>query len=224
MAVTWTDISNGESALSIRGKINSFNASVVTETTSNTNAINTNTSNITTNANAISTNATNIATNTSDIATHDSRLDAIDIFHQQVGKYGTLIGPDTTGGANIYNLTTTYQDIDGFSTAGSLGTTVSTANGTITPSITGYYRVSLFMSGDMPVGSDSVVMLALIEGTSVLMEGVSTVTTSADKLGVSFTGIFQLTASTVYKTQIKSDAPYTLTVTANNFAVELVGL
>lgn len=70
MAISWSNINNGEGALSIRNKINDFNASVVVDVNSGATSINTNSTNIATNVTNIATNTTNIGTNTTDIATN----------------------------------------------------------------------------------------------------------------------------------------------------------
>ena len=53
MAIVWTDYDNGDSLLTIRNSINSFNNSVVTDVNSNTTNTGTNTTNIATNTAAI---------------------------------------------------------------------------------------------------------------------------------------------------------------------------
>lgn len=74
MAIVWTDYSNGESLLTVRTNINSFNNSVVSDVNTNTTSNATNATNIATNTSDITTNTSDIATNTSDIATNTSDI------------------------------------------------------------------------------------------------------------------------------------------------------
>ena len=69
MAITYTDINNGEDGSSVRAKINGFNNSVAID-------INNNTTNTTTNTNNITTANSNIETNVSAIAALDVRVAA----------------------------------------------------------------------------------------------------------------------------------------------------
>jgi len=87
MAITYTDFVNGDTLLTIREKLNTFNNSVVGETAtlasdilSNTGGINVNTANIATNTADISTNAYNISLNNSSITDNTNRLVELENF------------------------------------------------------------------------------------------------------------------------------------------------
>lgn len=220
MALTWTDFANGESALSIRNKLNTFNNAVVTEAASTASASNTNATNIATNAANIAQNTTDIAQNTSDISGLDTRTTAIETQLTDYNLFCTLWGIYTTPAA--YNLTTTYQDIANYPSDGHNGFTVSQVNGTFSPSHTGYYRISSFISATTGEASQKIATIALVEDGVALMEG-STSFIDSTGLNRSFTGIFPLTAGKVYKLQIKANASSSIAVTAINFSVDHVG-
>lgn len=224
MALTWADFANGESALSIRNKLNTFNNAVVTADSSNAAAINANAANIATNTSDIATldttvsghttsigaNTTNIATNTADIAEINSKAFS---FATLYGVYGTPL---------TYNLTTSYQDLSNYAAQGSSGFTVSTVNGTLTPAKTGFYQVSLFLTGTTSESSEKIATVAFVEDGVVLMAG-STPYITATGVNGNFAGIFPLTAGKEYKIQIKSNVAGTVSITANNFAMHFVG-
>ena len=67
MALTFTDINNGEAGSSVRSKINNFNNAAATQ-------VNTNETNIAQNSTDIATNTTDIATNTGDIAVNAGNI------------------------------------------------------------------------------------------------------------------------------------------------------
>lgn len=220
MALTWTDFANGESALSIRNKLNTFNNAVVTESASTASAANTNATNIATNAANIATNTTDIATNASDIAAIDTRVTAVETTLADYNIYSTLFG--VYGTPKTYNLTTSYMDLANFASAANNGFTVSATNGTLTPAHTGYHRISLFVTGTTTETSQKVATVALVEDGVVLMEGSATYI-AATGINISFSGIFPLTAGKVYKIQIKGNTAGTINITADNFSVDHVG-
>lgn len=220
MALTWTDFVNGESALSIRNKINTFNNAAVTEAATTTTASNNNAANIATNAANIATNTTDIATNTSDIAALDTRVTSVETTLSDYNIYSTLYG--VYGTPKAYNLTTSYQDLANFANAADNGFTVSATNGTITPAHTGYHRISLFLTGTTTESSQKVATVALVEDGVVLMEGSATYI-AATGINIAFTGIFPLTAGSVYKIQIKGNVAGSIAITADNFSVDHVG-
>jgi hypothetical protein len=224
MALTWADFTNGESALSIRTKLNNFNNNVVTADNSNVAAINANTANIATNTANIATNTSDISdnadaivalsasvnTNTSDIADINSTAFS---FATLYGTYGTLL---------TYNLTTDYQDLANYPLQGSNNFTVSATNGTLVPTQTGYYQVSLFLTGFTTESSQKTATVALFEDGVALMAGSSHY---KDDIGinVTFTGIFPLVAGREYKIGIKGSTTGTIGVAAKNFAMHYVG-
>jgi hypothetical protein len=220
MPLTWTDFANGESALSIRNKLNTFNNATVTEVATVTSASNANNTAIATNTSDIATNATNIATNTSDIAALDTRVGAVETTLSDYNIYCTLFGVYSTPKA--YNLTTSYQDLALFANSADNGFTVSATTGTLTPAHTGYHRISLFLTGTTTESSEKVATVALVEDGVVLMEG-STNYIDDTGINVSFTGIFPLTAGKVYKIQIKGNTNGSINITADNFSVDHVG-
>lgn len=221
MALTWSDFANGESALSIRTKLNAFNNSAVTEVASTVSATNTNTTNIATNTANITTNTTNIATNVSDISALDTRVTAAEAtLAEGINDFATLIGNYSTPVA--YNLTTTYQDIANYSSSGTAGFTVNTVNGTFTPTHTGYYRISFFMTGSTSESSSKVATTAFVEDGVALFEG-STSFISSTGIDRSFTAIFELTAGNVYKLQIKANTASSVSFDALNLAADWVG-
>jgi hypothetical protein len=224
MALTWADFTNGESALSIRTKLNNFNNNVVTADNSNVAAINANAAAILTHTGQIATHTTDIATNTADIATNTADIatntaDIADInatafsFATLYGTYGTLL---------TYNLTTDYQDLANYPLQGSNNFTVSATNGTLVPTQTGYYQVSLFLAGFTSESSQKTATVALIEDGTPLMAGSSHY---KDDIGinVSFAGIFPLVAGREYKIAIKGTTTGTIGVSAKNFAMHYVG-
>jgi hypothetical protein len=225
VAITWTDFQNGESALSIRNKINTFNNSVVTENSSIVQAVNANVSSIATNTTNISNNTSAIANNTADITTNTASIAAtalaVSTIQNKIDVFATLYG--VYGTPQAYNLTTSYQDLDNFGASATGSFTASTVNGTLIPGKTGYYQVSLFFTGNTPESSEKVATVALIENSTVLMEG-STSFISDRGINVSFTGIFPLTAGNTYKIQIKSNTASTINITADNFSMHYVGV
>lgn len=221
MALTWTDFANGESALSVRNKLNTFNNAAVTEVASAVSANNTNATNIAANTASIVTNTADIATNTSGLAALDTRVAANEaILAAGINDFVTLLGNYST--PVVYNLTTTYQDVANYNSSGFEGFTVSEVNGTFSPSNTGYYRISSFMSGDTAESSAKVATTAFVEDGVVLMEGS---TTFVDNTGLnrSFTAIFPMTAGKVYKLQIKANAASSVSLNSVNFAANWVG-
>lgn len=221
MALTWTDFANGESALSIRNKLNTFNNATVTEVASTVSAANTNAANIAANAADIATNTADIATNTADIAAIDTRVGSVEAtLAAGINDFVTLIGNYTT--PVTYNLTTSYQDIANYNSAGNSGFTISEVNGTFSPSNTGFYRISSFMSGTTSESSQKVSTVAFVEDGVVLFEG-STSFISGTGLNRSFTAIFPLTAGKVYKLQIKADTSSSVAMKALNFSANYVG-
>lgn len=220
MALTWADFNNGESALSIRTKINAFNNAAVTEVGTISAAVNTNIANIATNTAAIGTNTTNIATNTSDIADIDTRTTAIETKLADYNVFGTLYGVYSSPKA--YNLTTTYQDLANFASSGSHLITASTTNGTFIPTHTAFYKVSLFITGTTSESSQKIATIALVEDGVVLMEG-SSPYIAATGINIAFSGVFPFTAGKEYKIQIKGGTAGTVNITADNFAVHHVG-
>jgi hypothetical protein len=221
MPLTWTDFANGESALSIRNKLNTFNNATVTEVATVTSASNANNTAIATNTADIATNATNIATNTSDIAALDTRVGSVEAtLAAGINDFVTLIGNYPT--PVTYNLTTAYQNVANYSSSGNSGFTVSEVNGTFSPSHTGFYRISSFMSGTTAENSQKISTVAFVEDGVVLFEG-STTFISDTGLNRSFTAIFPLTAGKVYKLQIKANASSSVAMKALNFSANYVG-
>jgi len=221
MALTWTDFSNGESALSVRNKLNTFNNAAVTEVASTVSATNTNTTNIGTNTTDIATNTSDIASNTTDIAAIDTRVGTVEAtLAAGISDFVTLLGQYSTPTA--YSLTTTYQDIINYTSSGTSGFTVSATNGTFSPSHTGYYRISSFMSGTTTETSQKVSTVAFVEDGVVLFEG-STSFIDSTGLNRSFTAIFPLTAGKVYKLQIKANTSSSVSFTALNLSANYVG-
>jgi hypothetical protein len=220
MALTWADFNNGESALSIRTKLNTFNNATVTETTSISTAVNNNATAIAANAAAIATNVSDIADNAADIAAVDARTTVIETKLADYNVFGTLYGVYTT--PKTYNLTTSYQDLANFASTGSHLVTVSGANGTFTPTHTAFYKVSLFLTGTTSESSEKVATVALVEDGVVLMSG-SAPYIAATGINMSFSGIFPFTAGKEYKIQLKGNTTGTINVTADNFAIHHVG-
>jgi trimeric autotransporter adhesin len=221
MALTWADFNNGESALSIRNKINTFNNAAVTEVTSIASAANSNLAAITANTTNITTNTANIATNTANIVDLDTRVDTIETtLAEGVSDFATLIGSYPTPAA--YSLTGSYQDVANYTSSGSDGFTVDTVAGTMSPSHTGYYRISSFMSGDTSESSQKIATVAFVEDGVTVMEG-STSFISATGLNRSFTAIFPMYAGRVYKLQIKADAASGVSMKSLNFSANYVG-
>lgn len=221
MALTWTDFANGESALSIRNKLNTFNNAAVTEVASTVAASNANATNIATNTANIATNTADIATNTSDISGIDTRVTAVETtLAEGINDFVTLLGMYST--PVVYNLTTTYQDIANYSSAGNSGFTVSQTNGTFSPSHSGYYRVSTFMSADTSESSQKVATVAFVEDGVAIMEG-STAFIAGTGLNRSFTAIFPLVAGRVYKLQIKANTASSVSMNSLNFSANYVG-
>ena len=220
MALTWADFNNGESALSIRTKLNAFNNATVTETSSISTAVNNNAANIATNTTNIATNAADIATNATDISAVEARTTVIETRLQDYNVFGTLYGVYST--PKTYNLTTSYQDLANFASTGSHLITTSGANGTFTPTHTAFYKVSLFITGTTSESSQKIATVALVEDGVVLMEG-SSPYISATGINVAFSGIFPFTAGSEYKIQIKGNTSGTINITADNFAIHHVG-
>lgn len=220
MALTWTDFANGESALSIRNKLNTFNNAVVTEAASTASASNTNATNIAQNTSDIAQNVTDIAQNVSDISALETRATALETTLTHYGKFCTLYGVYTT--PKTYNLTTTYMDLANFGSSGNEGFTISAANGTFSPDHDGFYKVSLFLSGTTGESSQKVATVALVQDGTVVMEG-SMHFIDSTGINVSFSGIFPLLASSVYKIQIKANTASSIDITADNFSIIHVG-
>ena len=220
MAVTWSDFNNGESALSIRTKINSFNNSVVADNTSIATAVNANGTAIAANEAAILANAADIAANILEISGLDSRTTALETKLEDYNVFATLYGVYTT--PKVYNLTTTYQDLANFASSGSSLITVSAVNGTFSPTHSAFYKISLFITGTTGESSQKIATVALVEDGVVLMEGANPFI-SGTGINVSFSGIFPLTAGKVYKIQIKANTSSTVSITADNFAMNHVG-
>lgn len=220
MALTWADFNNGESALSVRTKLNTFNNAVVTEAASITLATNNN-------ANDIDALELRMTTAEGDIDAAELRLDTaeadIDALENTLADYnvfGTLYGVYST--PKVYNLTTSYQDLANFGAFGSNLVTASTVNGTFTPTHTAFYKVSLFITGTTTESSQKIATVALVEDGVVLMEG-SAPYISATGINIAFSGIFPFSANSEYKIQIKGNTAGTISVTADNFAIHHVG-
>jgi len=222
MALTWADFANGESALSIRNKLNTFNNAVVTDNATITSAVNTNAANIAQNTTDIAANTTDIATNASDITALEGRVAVNeDVLGSGVYDFVTLIGQYPTTPVT-YNLTTTYQDVADYSSSGNIGFTVSETNGTFVPSTSGFYRISMFMSGTTSESSQKINTVALSQDGTIMFEG-STPFIDSTGLNRSFTAIFPLTAGSVYKLQMKANAASSVSFGTINFAAERVG-
>ena len=99
MAITWTDFQSGDLLSTIRGKINGFNNTVVTDVNQNTTDIATNTASIVTANNDISTNTANIVTNSNDIA-------ALQAFHTFDYVTGQSISVPSDTYTTVLSLTT----------------------------------------------------------------------------------------------------------------------
>lgn len=220
MAITWSDFNNGESALSIRTKINNFNNSVVADNTSIALAVNNNSDNINTNAGNIVANTAAIATNTAGIASLGTRTTALETLLLDYNVFGTLYG--VYGTPKTYNLTTSYQDLANFALSGSHLVTASTTNGTFSPIHGAFYKVSLFFTGTTTETSQKVATIALVEDGVVVMEG-SNPYIQATGINMSFSGIFPLKANSVYKIRIKGNTAGTIAITSDNFAIHHVG-
>lgn len=74
MAITWTDINNGESGSSVRTKINTFNGSVTTDVNTNSTNIATAQADLSALTTRVDTAETNITNNDTDIAALDVRI------------------------------------------------------------------------------------------------------------------------------------------------------
>lgn len=220
MALTWADFNNGESALSIRTKLNTFNNSVVTEAASIAAAANTNAGDIDALEVRMAAAEGSVVTNASDIDAVEARATALENTLTDYNVFGTLYGVYNT--PKVYNLTTTYQDLAGFGAFGSHLITASTVNGTFTPTHTAFYKVSLFITGTTTESSQKIATVALVKDGVVVMEG-STPYIAATGINVSFSGIFPLTAGGEYKVQIKGNTAGTISITADNFAIHHVG-
>ena len=220
MAVTWADFNNGESALSIRTKLNTFNNAVVADNASIATAVNNNATNIAANATDIAANTTDIATNASAITTVAARTTAIETLLDDYNVFGTLYGVYTT--PKVYNLTTSYQDLANFALSGSNKITVSPTNGTFTPTHGAFYKVSLFFTGTTVESSQKIVTIAFVEDGVVVMEGSGTFI-AATGVNMAFSGIFPLQTGSVYKIQIKANTTSTINITADNFGIHHVG-
>jgi len=112
MALSWTDFNNGESLLTLRNSINSFNNSVVTDVNTNTTAVSTNASNISTLDGRISTNEDDIASlsdrvtvNEADILTNVADIVDLNIKAPFIPSY------DYVKGANIVVTDDTYEEV-----------------------------------------------------------------------------------------------------------------
>jgi hypothetical protein len=234
MALTWADFNNGESALSVRTKLNTFNNAVVTEAASIAAAANVNADDIdalelrmTTAEGDIDAAELRMTTAEGDIDAAELRLDtaetdiaALENTLSDYNVFGTLYGVYTT--PKVYNLTTSYQDLANFGAFGSNLVTASTVNGTFTPTHTAFYKVSLFVTGTTTESSQKIATVALVEDGVVLMEG-SSPYISATGINIAFSGIFPFSADSEYKIQIKGDTAGTISVTADNFAIHHVG-
>ena len=221
MALTWTDFANGESALSIRNKLNTFNNAAVTEVASTVSATNTNTTNIATNTANIAQNTTDIATNASAISGVDTRVTTVEAtLAAGINDFVTLIGNYTT--PVTYNLTTAYQDVANYNSSGASGFTISEVNGTFSPSHSGFYRISSFMSATTGESSQKIATAAFVEDGVVLFEG-STSFIADTGLNRSFTAIFPLVAGRVYKLQIKANTSSSVAMNSLNFSANYVG-
>lgn len=220
MALTWSDFANGESALSIRNKLNTFNNAVVTEAASTASAANTNGTAITALDTRVTSNDTDITALQGRATALETRATAIETTLADYNIYSTLYG--VYGTPKTYNLTTSYVDLANFANASDNGFTVSAATGTLSPAHTGYHRISLFVTGTTTETSQKVATVALVEDGVVLMEGSATYI-SATGINISFSGIFPLTAGKVYKIQIKGNTAGTINITADNFSVDHVG-
>ena len=220
MALTWADFNNGESALSVRTKLNAFNNSVVTEAASIALATNNNADDI----DALEVRMTSaegaIVTNVTDIADVEARTTDLETTLADYNVFGTLYGVYTT--PKVYNLTTSYQDLANFGAFGSNLVTASTVNGTFTPTHTAFYKVSLFITGTTTESSQKIATVALVEDGVVLMEG-SAPYIAATGINIAFSGIFPFSANSEYKIQIKGSTAGTISVTADNFAIHHVG-
>lgn len=78
MAITWTDINNGESGASIRAKLNTFNGGVVTDVNTNTTNISNAQSSISALDGRVTTAEANIVSNDTDIADHETRISVLE--------------------------------------------------------------------------------------------------------------------------------------------------
>lgn len=220
MALTWADFNNGESALSVRTKLNAFNNSVVTEAASIALATNNNADDIDAVELRMTAAEGAIVNNVTDIADVEARTTTLENTLADYNVFGTLYGVYTT--PKVYNLTTSYQDLANFGAFGSNLVTASTVNGTFTPTHTAFYKVSLFITGTTTESSQKIATIALVEDGVVLMEG-SSPYIAATGINIAFSGIFPFTSGKEYKIQIKGATAGTVSVTADNFAIHHVG-
>ena len=99
MAITWTDFQSGDLLSTIRGKINGFNNTVVTD-------VNQNTTDIATNTASIATNTTNIAALAAEAGVNEDRIDTLEGFHTFDYAAGQTITVPSTTYSSVLSLTT----------------------------------------------------------------------------------------------------------------------
>ena len=193
MALTWTSFNNGENALSIRNKLNTFNNSVVTEVATVVSASNTNTTNITTNTTAIATNATDIATLEAEVATNTGDIIALeeDTERMHIFKYENAV--------NLTSFTTSYSDV---------------INTTWTGLVSGVYTLTLSMMHNYNNTTTSPSFRFSLDGGSTWTELSRESKDIDDKIVTTFIKVLNITTTTQdIKIQAKKDgAGDTLTI------------
>jgi len=140
----------------------------------------------------------------------------------------TLIGILQDTGATVFTLTTAYQDIAPFSVSDSLGTTLDASTGHITIPNTGWYRVTINLTGTIVADTparDNVILIRLRDNTAGEDSAATTMTIHDDSpVGSrSISGLFRADAGADLAVQVAIDAG-TRDLTFNTIAYDITSV